>query len=59
MLYMLKKEKYIYPAYVSKYNLKFEKQIIFLMIPGKKGWDYIAVKETNDVIKRINVTKWQ
>ena len=37
------KEK-IYPAYVSKHNLKSEKQVILLMIPKGKGYYYIAAK---------------
>ena len=37
------KEK-IYPAYVSKHNLKSKKQVILLMIPKGKGQYYIAAK---------------
>ena len=33
-----------YLAYVLKYNLKREGQVILLMITNKKGWYYIAVK---------------
>ena len=38
----------ICPAYISKVNSNFEKQIILLMIPieEKKGWYYFAVKNT-------------
>ena len=39
-----KKEK-IYPAYVSKHNSNYEKQVIHLMISnGGKQWHYLAVK---------------
>ena len=36
----LKKKKKIYPAYVSKQNLKLksEKQVILLMISNGEGW---------------------
>ena len=42
---MLKKEKYIYLAYVSKQNSKREKQLIRLMISNEEGWHYLAVKK--------------
>ena len=40
------KEK-IYPAYVSKHNSNFKKQVILLMIPNGAGWrwHYLAVKK--------------
>ena len=38
------KKKIIYSAYVSKYNLNCEKQVILLMIPNGEGWHYLAVK---------------
>ena len=38
------KNEKIYPAYVSKQNSKLEKQVIFLMIPNREGWNYLAVK---------------
>ena len=44
MFCMLKK-KNIYPAYVSKYNSNYEKQVILLMIPNVKGWRCLAVKK--------------
>ena len=44
MFFMLKRKK-IYPAYVSKYNLKREKQVFLFMIPNREGWHYIAVKK--------------
>ena len=48
----------IYPAYMSKYNLNSEKQIIILMIPNGEGWHYLAVKIIF-VINRNNVkTCW-
>ena len=36
----------IYPAYISKINSNFEKQIILLMIPNeeKEDWHYLALK---------------
>ena len=38
------KNKKICPAFVSKDNLNREKQVIFLMIPNREGWHYLAVK---------------
>ena len=38
-----KKEK-LYSASVSKYNLKREELVILLVIPNRKGWRYLAVK---------------
>ena len=45
--YILKKQKQIYPAHISKHNLTREKQIIPLMILNKEkeGWNYLAVKK--------------
>ena len=43
-IFYTKNEK-IYPSYVSKHNLKREKQVITLMIPNKEGWTYITVKK--------------
>ena len=37
-----KKEK-IYPAYISKHNLKCKKEVIILMIPNGERWHYLAV----------------
>ena len=31
------KEEKIYPAYISKHNLKCEKQVILLLIPDRKN----------------------
>ena len=41
------KEKEVCPAYISKINLNWKKQIILLMIPNeeKEGWHYLAVKK--------------
>ena len=41
------KEKEICPAYISKINSNFEKQIILLMISNeeKEGWHCLAVKK--------------
>ena len=49
------KEKEICPAYISKINSNFEKQIILLMIPKeeKEDWDYIAVKQLSSLQRRI------
>ena len=33
----MKKEKYIYPASVSKFYLNCEKKVIILMIPNGEG----------------------
>ena len=43
------KEKEICPAYFSKINSYFEKQIIILMTPKKQkeGWHDLAVKKIN------------
>ena len=39
MCCMLKKNEYIYPAYISKHNLNHESQINLLMIPiGDKNY---------------------
>ena len=64
-LYVLyaKKEKNIYPAYVSKHSSHRGKQVILLMIRnGEKceaksegWWHYLAVKKTISIIKRNNV----
>ena len=43
------------PAYVSKYNLNREKQMILLMIPNaeKEGWHYLAVKTLSALLHGI------
>ena len=38
------KKENIYPAYGSKHNSNHEKQVILLMIPNEKKWNYLAVK---------------
>ena len=50
---ILKKE--MVPAYVSKYNLNREKQMILLMIPNaeKEGWHYLAVKTLSALLHGI------
>ena len=35
------KEKEILPVYTSKHNSSREKQIILLLIPNEKGWNYL------------------
>ena len=42
MLYVIKMN--IYSAYISKHNLKYENQIILLMIPNGGEWHYVTVK---------------
>ena len=41
----------IYPAYVSKYNSEGEEQVIILMIPNKKEWHCIAVKNLSTLLR--------
>ena len=43
------------PAYVSKYNLNREKQMILLMIPNaeKERWHYLAVKTLSALLHGI------
>ena len=50
---ILKKE--MVPAYISKYNLNREKQMILLMILNaeKEGWHYIAVKTLSVLLHGI------
>ena len=50
----VKKEKNIYPAYISKYNSNHGKQVILLMIPNREGWHDLAVKELSALLKGIN-----
>ena len=47
--------KEICPAYISKINPSFEKQIILSMIPyeEKKGWYYLAVKKLSTLFRGI------
>ena len=49
------KEKEILPAYISKYNLACEKQIILSMIPNKQkeGWNYLEIKKKFQIIRVI------
>ena len=47
-----KKDK-IYPTYVSKNNSNREKQVILLMIPIGKRWNYLAVKKLSALLRRI------
>ena len=46
-----KKYIYIYPAYVLKHRLHHEKQVILLMIPKGKGWQYPAVKKLSTLLR--------
>ena len=49
------KENEVRPAYISKINSNFEKQIILLMIPKeeKEGWHYLAVKKLSTLLRGI------
>ena len=58
----VKKEKYIYPASVSKFYLNCEKKVIILMIPNGEGgeaksegcqWHYFAVKKVSALLRGI------
>ena len=53
--YIKKKEKEIYPAYISKHNSTREKQKFLIMIPNeeKEGWHYLAVKKLSALLHRI------
>ena len=48
-----KKEKYIYPVHVSKYNSNREKQVILWMITNVEEGHYLAVKILSTLIIRI------
>ena len=39
------KEEKIYPAYISKHNLKCEKQVILLIIPDRKNHWWFLLSE--------------
>ena len=52
MFCMLKKKK-ICPVYVSKHNLKREKQVILLIIPDRERWHYLAVKKISALLRAI------
>ena len=52
MFFYAKKEE-IYPAYVWKHNLNWEKQVIFLLIPNRNKWHYLAVKELLEILRGI------
>ena len=49
-----KKEK-IYPAYVSNNNSNCEKQVIFLIIPNREEWHYLAVRKLSELLKEITL----
>ena len=48
---MLKMNRY--PACISKHSLNHENQIIFLIIPNRKGWNDLAVKNLFLSFRRI------
>ena len=50
-MFCLLKKKKIYPAYISKYNWNLEKQVIFLMIPNREGWHYLAVRKLSALLR--------
>ena len=52
-------EMEIWPAYISKINSDFERQIILLMITNgeKEDWNYPAVKKSIFTIERNNFKK--
>ena len=50
MFYMLEK----YPASALKHNSNHEKQVLFLMIPNRKEWHYLAVKKLSTLLRGIN-----
>ena len=43
----------IYPAYISKHILNFEKQIILLMVPHGEGWHCLALKKWSTLWRKI------
>ena len=49
------KEFEVCPAYISKIDSNWEKQIIILMIPNeeREGWHYLAVKKLSALLKGI------
>ena len=52
-MFCMPNKKKIYLAYVSKYNLNYEKQVFPLMIPNREGWYYLAVKNLSAMLRRI------
>ena len=42
-------------AYRSKYNLTYDKQIIFLIITDGEKWHYLVVKKLIRIVKRNNI----
>ena len=44
-------------AYILRYNSSRESQINFLMIPNKKGWHYLAIKNLRGIITKRNNSK--
>ena len=48
-----KKEK-INPAYVSKQNSNREKQVTFLMILNREGWNYFSVEKLSAFLREIS-----
>ena len=47
---MCAKKENTYPAYVSKHNSNCGKQVILIMIPNGKRWDYLAVKKLSALL---------
>ena len=49
-----KKEKEIYPAYISKNNSNIWKQVILsIILNGEKQWHYLAVKPLSALLRVI------
>ena len=44
----------IYPAYLSKQNLKRKKLVILLTISNGEGWHYLAVKKLSALLREIS-----
>ena len=53
-MFCMPNKKKIYLAYVSKYNLNYEKQVFPLMIPNREGWYYLAVKNLSALLRGIS-----
>ena len=52
LMFCMLKNKKIYPAYVSKHNSNYEKQVVLLMIPNIQEWHYLTVKKLPALFKK-------
>ena len=43
----------IYPAYISKHNLRHEDQVILLKIPNGERWDYLTGQKLSALLRGI------